>query len=93
MDFNYKELDQARAAARLEHNIKRLDRHKDKSAFMDVAGKNIYVRIDFGNDIPIEETFQAEKVSEIEAFCRFLEGSKESDIDASSNLMGVGVMV
>jgi hypothetical protein len=91
MDINFKVLDQARAASRLKHNIKRLNRHDGKTACMNVSGVNISVRIDFGNDIPIAETFKADQVSEINAFCRFLEGSKELTLSVSFDRLGVMV--
>jgi hypothetical protein len=86
MNINFPNIDEARAAARLKNNIERLDRHEGKEAFMDVSGTDIYVRIDFGYHLPMEQNFEAHKVSEIDAFCRFLEGSEAKGVAALSSV-------
>lgn len=74
MNINFPKLAEARAAARLKHNIKRLHRHEGKKATMKVHGTDICVLIDFSNGTTISENFKAEELERISNFCDFLEG-------------------
>jgi hypothetical protein len=86
MNINFTNLEQARAAARLKHNIKRLNRHEDKKATMEAYGNDISVRIDFANGTTIGENFKAENLEAISNFCNFLEGSETKEVAALSSL-------